>query len=171
MTFRRTNLPTLSEVSEWLDYDPATGVLRWKKSRGPRAAGAVAGCVGSKGYLYVRILGHAFGVHQVAWLFKTGDWQPLGTVVDHRNENILDNRADNLRIATPAQNQWNSTKVPMRGVNRLPSGKWKATITYYKRLIFLGSYPTKDIAKNTRDCVGRILYGDFATEAAEKVAA
>ena len=47
--------------------------------------------------------------------------------IDHKNQNSLDNRIENLRVFTNQQNSWNKT---VRGTRLLKSGKWRAKITY-----------------------------------------
>lgn len=162
MSFRRTENPTFEQVREVLSYDPETGIFRWLQTRGRAAQGAIAGGIGRKGYLYIRIFGKKYGNNQLAWLFMTGEWQPLGSVVDHKDRDILNNRASNLRIATMAENQWNSDKTLLRGVNEQSDGKWRALIVHQGKHLHLGLYATKELAKQTRDCVSRILHGEFS---------
>jgi hypothetical protein len=161
MSFRRTENPTYEQVAEALSYDPETGIFRWLRHQGTKAKGSIAGGVGKKGYLYIRIFRHKYGNNQLAWLFMTKAWQPLGSVVDHKNRDILDNRAENLRLATMAENQRNSDKRPLRGVNLQRDGKWRSLIVHNGRHLHLGTYPTKQLAIQTRDCVSRILHGEF----------
>jgi len=105
-------------VREVLDYDPKTGVLRWKRIdvvRGlsprqtqnwnDRHAGAVAGHGGSRtgGYSRLSIHGVNFYAHVVAFAHGHGR-APLMPVV-HINGVWCDDRLCNLREATPAEHQ------------------------------------------------------------------
>lgn len=68
-------------------------------------------------------------------------------VVDHINGDKLDNRRENLRIVTVAQNLWNvhsnkSNKTGSRGVSKTKGGKFKAVITANNKRVYLGTFET-----------------------------
>lgn len=52
----------------------------------------------------VRLNGKIFGRHRIVWALHHGDWPPL---IDHKNRNPLDDRIENLRVATTSQNNAN----------------------------------------------------------------
>jgi hypothetical protein len=90
-----------------------------------------------------------------------------GELVDHRDGNTLDNRRDNLRIATKAQNCQNSRSY--RGSSRFKgvswntqSGKWKAGITANGNVINLGFFKDEETAACAYDTAARELHGEFA---------
>lgn len=70
--------------------------------------------------------------------------------VDHINGDTLDNRRDNLRLATSALNQFNRglpahNTTGAKGVYRNSAGNlrpWQAAITINRRKRYLGSYAT-----------------------------
>lgn len=70
--------------------------------------------------------------------------------VDHINGETLDNRRDNLRLATNAENQFNRglpahNTTGAKGVYRNSAGNlkpWQAAITINRRKCYLGSYAT-----------------------------
>jgi hypothetical protein len=87
---------TANEVRHLLDYDPATGVFRWRVKPGRRvAAGAETGCVSNYGYKVIGIKGRVYQASRLAWLYVTGEWPEHD--VDHANGDTADNRWDNLR--------------------------------------------------------------------------
>ncbi len=65
-------------------------------------------CASRGGYLYFRVHGaeKQLWVHRVMALVFSGPI-PEGMVVDHINRNNQDNRKENIRIVTRAENQWN----------------------------------------------------------------
>ena len=71
---------------------------------------------------------------------------PQKLVVDHRNSDGLDNRRENLRIATKSQNAFNcrkrkNTSSQFYGVYfRKSTGKWVACVWYRKKKISLGNF-------------------------------
>lgn len=117
-------LPSKEVLRQLLDYDPETGVLRWKE-RGPewfegtegrtaehaanqfkaRLAGKPAlNMQGIKGYRCGRLLGLHVKSHRVIWKFVTGEDPDQ---IDHINGDPSDNRLVNLRAATNEINSRN----------------------------------------------------------------
>jgi hypothetical protein len=97
-------------------------------------------------------------------------WAPPGMECDHRNGNKLDNRRENLRICTPAENRRNrpaprnTLKTSrFKGVrfNRL-TGTWKATIKVDNRKILLGTFKTEEAAALAYNEGAKRYHGDFA---------
>lgn len=91
------------ELRELLDYDPASGVFRWRHTtRGYVQKGRVAGCYTKNWYVNICVRGRNYGAHRLAWLYVHGEWPPK--FIDHVNGDLSDNRIANLRPATRAQN-------------------------------------------------------------------
>lgn len=88
--------------------------------------------------------------------------------VDHKNGNGLDNRRENLRIATDSQNQWNSRKGPgtssrYKGVSWNKQRKrWAARIWVNGIYQHLGYYEDEAVAALEYDRVAREFRGEFA---------
>lgn len=125
-------------IEELLSYDSHTGEFRWKVKPARRiAVGSIAGCMDSKGYWQVKVLGRRYLAHRLAWEMFHGI-APVGEI-DHRNGIKTDNRIANLRIALPAQNMANHglsrvNTSGFKGVSRLPSGSWVGRLSHaYKR--------------------------------------
>jgi len=95
-----------------------------------------------------------------------------GKVIDHINGNGLDNRKENLRLATASQNQYNGrTRVDnphgYRGVyyaKRCPNNPWYTKIQANKgeTKITKGNFSTKEEAAETYDKLAVSLHGEFA---------
>lgn len=88
--------------------------------------------------------------------------------VDHINGDGLDNRRENLRIATPQQNQANSRKhisgtSKFKGVSwSVPARKWRAYIVYERKQQHLGLFEDELSAAAAYDKRAKELFGGFA---------
>ena len=93
---------------------------------------------------------------------------PVELLVDHRNNNGLDNRRDNLRLATSSQNNCNSRKrknttSQFRGVCFCKAkGKWDANINLAGKRIWLGSFDSEIEAGKAYDEAAKKCHGEFA---------
>ena len=158
---------TQSQLKELLSYDPETGLFTWKprdikcfsyckrpeqvhKSWNARFANIVAGCVHKVGrceyvQIYITINGKSkkYSAHILAFLYMTGKY-PDG-IVDHKNQNGLDNRRTNLRDVSHSINLQNSKmhKDNTSGFNGVywnsQRGKWHVRINK-NRKCFDGGY-------------------------------
>lgn len=141
-------------AKEVLDYDPGSGVMRWKHSRGSAKAGKQVGRDNGKGYLNFTFLGKTVSVHRMAWAIFHGEINPL-LEIDHINGNRLDNRISNLRLVTGSQNNWNRTAI--RNGNTASNvigvswskrrNKWQAAITKNYKTRHLGYFHSIPEAK------------------------
>jgi hypothetical protein len=101
-----THLITQERLKALLHYDPDTGVFTRRVDVGRRhKAGSVCGNLLRNGYVRIGIGGHSYKAHRLAWLYVYGAWPQ--DQIDHLNHNKTDNRIDNLRDVTSAQNQQN----------------------------------------------------------------
>ena len=96
---------THAEVTSMLRYEPDTGRLFWKVSRGGRLAGDPVGTVRPDGYLSVGMRDNKLLVHRLIWFLVTGVWPEND--IDHVNGLRTDNRLVNLRAVSRAQNLQN----------------------------------------------------------------
>jgi len=92
---------------------------------------------------------------------------PEGMVLDHRDNNGLNNRWNNLRPATPTQNMAN-TRQPVgasgfRGVIRHGyTDKWRARVSSEGILHEEGPFDTPEEAAVARDKIAMAVHGPFA---------
>jgi hypothetical protein len=161
-----------------LSYSKNTGRWQWRKravisdsrriTRGTntRCAGKEAGAINAtSGYRIIWIDGQGYCSHVLAWAYVTGVWPKYQ--VDHRNLVRSDDRWCNLRAATRSQNNSNCSvrrhsKSQIKGVRRLPSGRWGASIRVNKRMVYLGTFNTDREASFSFQKAARNLHGDFA---------
>jgi hypothetical protein len=162
--------PSREAVAEYLAYDPATGIFRWKKRSGNSKAGTIAGTLGKRspgdrtGRRRINILGGRYPAANIAWLLMTGAWPE--DRIDHRNNDGTDDRWINLREATQAQNMMNQSV-------RSDSPTGFKGIRFYKRNLrkpwaahisgkHIGYFATAEDAAIAYDAAAIETYGEFA---------
>ncbi len=166
---RAANKISQERVRELFDYSPLTGRLIWKASLSNRAPiGSSAGGFkqDSKGYYRVTIEGVSFGVHRLIWIWHNGEI-PDGYEIDHRDLDRMNNRIENLRLATPAQNNVNkrtSNKLGLKGVKK--NGKsYQARIRINGQRINIGTFSTPEEAHAAYLERAKKEYGEFVNVA------
>ena len=114
------------------------------------------------GYFHAKVNGKDISLHK----FILGYDGPLN--IDHRDNNRANNRRDNLRQASIAQNAWNSkiANNNTSGVTGVHFSKtqqrWVARIMVNGRRIGLGSYIDKQDAINARYDAEQRYYGEWS---------
>lgn len=93
---------------------------------------------------------------------------PKGLQVDHVNRDTLDNRRQNLRLATSTQNHGNS-RIPLRNtsgykgvVQGTKTQKYQAQIKYKGHLYFLGLFDNKQKAALAYNLHAKKFFGVYA---------
>ena len=145
-------LPPLEKVAEWLSYCPQTGQITWRSDRWYNAKkGTEAGCIcPATGYRRIRLGGkRKHQAHRIAWLLHYGI-DPCPLEIDHIDGNRLNNKLENLRLATRQQNQFNRPKNKnnssgYKGVYK-HKDKWRAGIRINGRICWLGVFATPELA-------------------------
>lgn len=88
-------------------------------------------------------------------------------IIDHINVNFLDNRRDNLRVATWLENSRNKRKYKTNNKYKgvcfhKRKNKFQAYIRYNTKLITLGYFIDEIVAAKTYDTAAKQLFGKFA---------
>jgi hypothetical protein len=158
-------------ATEYLSYEPETGLFHWRKKPAQCIdAGSPAGHLRPDGYLQIRFRRRTCMTHRYAYLLMTGAWPPDGYEIDHKNGDRSDNRWDNLRLVTRAQNRMNSRgnigrDLP-KGVTRNNRGKpFAAGISIDGRMTHIGSFATAEEASAAYETAARKHFGEYARAA------
>lgn len=169
---------TQESLSQFLDYDPETGIFFWKERQNnhfksirsmkmwnKRYSKTVAGTVDTHGYIQIRINYKLYLAHKLAWLFCYGVYP--NNQLDHINCNRKDNRINNLRLVTKFENAQNSkirhnNKSGYKGVSwHQHVQKWTAQIQCNKKHIHLGYYATPEEAYAAYCKAAADLHGEY----------
>ena len=131
-------------------YDSETGELKNKRT----GKVITAKC---RGYTVVKVNKRFYKAHRVAWAIHTGT-DPGALEIDHINRDRADNRWVNLRLATTAQNHYNSGAW---GITRDRNG-WRAQLKHNGTIHRLGTHACPLMA--------RLAYEDKRAELLEEFA-
>jgi len=138
------------ELTEFWDFS-SNGFIIWKKNYFKQLVGTSVTCKSSLGYTVVSHKGAQYKVHRLIYAYHTGKWPRL---IDHINGNPSDNRIENLREVTFAQNSANtqksSGKINYRGVSMFKN-RYRAFIQAKGKREFLGYFDTAELAKEAYD--------------------
>lgn len=143
--------PSQNELNSILAYDPLSGILTWKNNRSNMIQGSIAGSINGSGYKTITINSKTFRIQRIIWIMMFGHI-PEGFFIDHINGNPLDNRLENLRLATNSQNQQNrpapkNNTSGYRGVTwHKSANKWMARICYKRKRITIGLFDNAEDA-------------------------
>ena len=161
---------TAEFVRSLLDYDPKTGIFRWKVQHGGMNNRDVAGHLNPKGYIQISINYRLYRAHRLAFLVTTGNW-PKGDI-DHKNRIKHDNRLENIRPASQSNNLANQLGSPGRrkskfkGVYKIAernTGKiWIAEIRVNNQRIRLGRFEREEDAYMAYMAAAKKYFGQFA---------
>jgi hypothetical protein len=117
-----------------------------------------------------------YNLHTLVWERANDTLLPKGFLVDHINQDKLDNRRENLRLASRSDNEANKRKrrtqaggkttSSYKGVTRMndrPRNKpWRSTITFDKKQRALGTYADEIEAARAYDRAALEQFGEFA---------
>lgn len=154
---------TAKQARDLWDYDPKTGVIKWKSGQ---RAGMAAGTLISSGYIQISHLGERYLAHRLAWFIMKGEWPQHH--IDHINRVSIDNRWANLREATHTQNSHNASirkdnTSGAKGVSWDRSKKkWCAQIRINGKKQRIGCYETKEAAAAAYQRAAKEAFDQFA---------
>lgn len=158
---------TQTRLKEVLRYNPRTGIFIWAVSgKGISCKGAMAGCLTKEGYLRIRVDGHLYLAHRLAWLWVNGEF-PMSSL-DHRNCDKQDNRIRNLRLADKRLNTANTKKREgcysrFKGVTWSKQiNRWLARICIGGKTKHLGSFGREEEAAACYQTEANKEFGVFA---------
>ncbi len=139
----------LDKIKEHLSYNPLTGLFNRLQSHRNVKIGDIAGSVdASKGYVKICVLGKYFKAHQLAFLFMKGY---IPKEIDHINHDKTDNKWDNLREVTHAENLKNYTRQPSslpQGISKIHDSRFRVRIHVNGKPKHLGYYQTIEKASS-----------------------
>ena len=148
-------------AKEFFDYDPLTGVLKWKRRdrrhfkslRGyatwnARYAGNLISRTDSNGYVLLHIFKQLWRAHQIAWLITYGY---VPKEIDHQDGNTAHNWIANLRATNKSGNMHNvkrhrDNSSGFMGVSKTHYGRWRARIRHNGKEVMIGIYDTPEDA-------------------------
>lgn len=161
------------QLIKLFEYDSAEGILIWRyRADDVRFnkiwGGKIAGTVGADGYRRIQVSGVKHASNRCIWIFHHGEI-PSGLLVDHRSRDQADERIENLRLATDAQNQHN--QEPKSGRSSRFKGvrfqkdcrQWRAEIRHFGARVHLGSFKDEVEAARAYDAAARQFHGEFAS--------
>lgn len=143
---------TLARLRELLSYDPAVGILLWRKDHRRARAGCRAGTVERTGEIRIKIDGRFYKAHRLCWLYHYERWPR--DLIDHINHDRGDNRISNLREANASLNMQNKVRAHrgnrsgFLGVTMVADDRYRAQIglPHLKRRLHLGYFRTGEAA-------------------------
>lgn len=134
----------------------ASGVVtRTTKGQEIKLDARVAPCLSSynlfitDGYAFISYKSCKLPIHRIVYLLLGGTLGSKDSPIDHKNQDKLDNRIENLRLTTVSKNNANKSYKPNKSGYRgvYPSKKyWIARISVSGKVKTLGSYTTKEEA-------------------------
>ena len=142
--------PSQEYAKACLAYDPDTGIFRRRIYTGTGEVGDEVGSLALNGYLTIALGAKSFLAHRLAWFMIYGVWPR--EAIDHIDRDKTNNRIDNLRECTLAENNWNlglSTlnKSGSPGVSwDAKRSKWYASIRVGGKTKSLKRHETKEQA-------------------------
>lgn len=154
----------LAKIRELYWYGGADGHFRYIRTS------ALAGHKDGKGYIEICLERNRYKEHRLVWLWHHNETPPF--LLDHVNGQRLDNRIENLRPASDAENVRNrlrNGKYPT-GVWKGPKGRYCARIDNGNGKLYLGYYDTPQEAAAAYAGASIVLHGKYAAKLSRQAA-
>lgn len=155
---------TQDNLKEYFEYKE--GHLFWKKQSSSNIRiGSKAGNVTPRGYIQVKIFNKRYYAHRLVYFMFNGYFPEE---VDHIDGNKGNNRIENLRAATKAQNQHNARKninntSGVKGVTwDKQNKKWKSQCGYNNKNHYLGHFVDLKMAKQAVEQFRKQYHNEYA---------
>lgn len=156
--FTKEYLHTLFEYKD--------GILYWKENRvANKIKGKKAGCIDGKGYLQTKINNVLHKNHRIIFMMFKGY---LPKSIDHSDGNPLNNKIENLRKATNAQNIMNA-KISTNNTSGFKGVEWNKRLKKWTVRIqidgkrkYFGCYKDIDYARFVSDAMRYKYHKEFA---------
>lgn len=150
------------EVKQLFDYDESGHLRRVLFTHHNQKEFAA---VSAGHYPSIRWRGRSYKEHQLVWLWHKGVIPPI---VDHINGDVTDNRIENLRECSHAENMRNSksrkSKYGLKGVysSGLEGNPFKSLICIDRKQIHLGVFKTPEEAHEAYVKASKIIHKEFS---------
>ena len=147
---------TQNELKALFRYDEETGEFYWRVGGRRCQTDKPAGTLDNYGYRVIRIRSRGYKASRLAWLYVYGEWPVLD--LDHINRDKLDNRIENLRLATGRQNRGNILATKLGVYQPNDTTKWRAAVGSN----WLGTFATQEEAEWAYMRAHAETYGEFS---------
>lgn len=147
-------------------FEYKNGNLFWKLQKSNRVkTGDKCGSINSSGYLNAKLDGKKYLIHRLIFLYHHGF---LPKIVDHIDNNILNNKIENLREANDSQSASNikMPKTNSSGIKGISfdkkTKKWHVQLSVNNKKMYFGQYFDKNVAKFVSDTMRYKYHKEFA---------
>lgn len=155
-------------LQELFSYD--NGNLYWKNVKSKKVkTGQKVGSIDRHGYMRTSIKKKIYLIHRLIWIFHYGEIKD-NYLIDHFDRNPLNNKIENLRLATHSQNTQNSGK---RSDNKSgyknvfwakDKNKWRVRCYTLGKSKNGGYYDCLDDAAIAATALRKKVFGEFAQD-------
>jgi len=173
-------LITLEYLREAFLLDCENGLLFWRvrpahhfadrramNSVNGRAAGRLAGSIKTDKRRCVRINGRDCFAYRVIYaLHHSLSLSEVPEIIDHKDGDPTNDRPENLRAASPQQNQFNrrpkaTANGRFKGISKVSGGRWRAYIFVGGKGKSLGWHDSPEDAARAYDAAAAKIHGEY----------
>ena len=156
------SIPLTRGLAATVDDDDYGWLMQWKWHAFPNQAGQMRAARSVR-----RIKGNGAVTWDKVFMHRVTAGALPGILVDHANHDTLDNRRDNLRVCTVAENHQNQMKhtgkYRYKGIKFHKRNRgFVAYVTANGRTYYAGCGKTQEDAARAYDAAARRLHGKFA---------